>query len=151
MFNWLKDWLNPTPYNSTTTFECNVPMPKVKAPKVEGVSEPVIAILKSMHQRSRDWKIRQTKLDNNLDHIYEIVDKKSGFSFEITSCIFDVLDISIKYQTLEWMTWREQRAIATTCRDLYLKRISRLQAIQSVTEKKKTDKVRNYWKEKYQC
>lgn len=35
MFNWLKEWLNPTPYNSTTTFECNAPMPKVKAPKSE--------------------------------------------------------------------------------------------------------------------
>jgi len=143
MFKRIKEFLNPAP-----KYTCP---PEERYYAERGISEPVIAILKSMHQRSKDWKIRQTKLDSNLDLIYEIVDKKSGLRFEITSSIYDTLDISIKYQTLEWMTWKEQVAIVNSCRNLYLKRISRLQAIQSVTEKKKTDKVRNYWKEKYQC
>lgn len=151
MLNWLKDWLNPTPYNSTTNFKCDVPMPKVKPPRVEGISEPVLSILKSINESSREWKIRRTNLEFTLYVEYKISDKNTGLSFELYSDTHNILDIELKYNHLDWMTWTEQKAVIRACADLYIKRIKRLEAIQGVTKDNANDKVRNYWKEKYQC
>lgn len=50
-----------------------------------------------------------------------------------------------------WVTHKEEQAITEKLEALYLKRLSRLGSIQTISENKTKQKLRNEWKEKYQC
>lgn len=148
MFKRIKEFLNPAPKYSCT--------PEERYYAKRGISEPVIAILRSIDERGRDWKIRRLSSSYSL-MFFTVKDKKTGLNFSVTyeqgfiSSEDDSIQIARGTSTMFWATPEEWGVITEKLEALYLKRLSRLGSIQTISENKIKQKLRNEWKEKYQC
>lgn len=148
MFKRIKEFLNPAPKYSCT--------PEEKYYAERGISEPVIAILKSINERGRDWKIRHSKELSSYPFVFFMVqDKKTGLKFSISyyrgfiGSEDDFIQI-VSGSSMSWATSDEQSAITKKLKTLYLKRFSRLESIKTISENRIKQNLRNEWKEKYQ-
>lgn len=109
-----------------------------------------------MDERSRDWKIRQSKELSSYPFVFFMVqDKKTGLKFSISyyggfGLEDDFIQI-VSGSSISWTTSDEQSAIIKKLKALYLKRFSRLESIKIISENKTKQKLRDEWKEKYQC
>jgi len=114
----------------------------------DNVSEPIIAIVKSIKNHSSKWGVRPCWYTSSLAYNFVIVKDKttklefrvylSGGSYDPDSHAF-----------IEWATKSEQEFVGSAVRDLYNKRYERYARINKHKQDKVNKKVRDTWKEIY--